>query len=263
MQSGQRNQCLTQLINKRNADRAEYFRPGLCLELFGSVNISVTESESFLIDHKTQNDIPHKRIFVHMVTFFKCVSIQKDIPVHGMPDQIDIAMGTRAFCICTVTALFTKKSTTLSPWTKEKGPKIPGKVRTEPELPSSGSSRHHGSQATADVADHIELNLFSLSGTKNPPFFVEDKVKDNLVLELMAPSLGLCTPVKAVDKPLRLGSHRTGADDPQQEFKSVHGSISFSVHGQRKIEYARIWAVILDEVLPLDFIGCVDVLSER
>lgn len=263
MQSGQRNQCLTQLINKRNADRSEYFGPGLCLELFGSVNISVTKSKSFLIDHKTQNDIPHKRIFVHMVTFFKGVSIQKDIPVHGMPDQIDIAMGTRAFCICTVTALFTKKSTTLSPWTKEKRSKIPGNIRTESELPSSGSSRHHSSQASADVADHIELNLFSLSGTKNPPFFVEDKVNDNFVLELMVPPLGLCASVEAVDKPLHLGRHGSGPDAPKQKFKSIHGLVSFSVQGKGKIEYACIRAVILDEVLPLDFIGCVDVLSER
>lgn len=262
-QSYQRNQSLIPLVNIRNVDRAEYVRLGLCLELLRSENISVSEPESFLVDNETQNDIANKGMLIHAVTFLKSVAIQKNISQHGMPDQIHVAVDSRLFCICSVIDLLIEKSTALSAGTKEKRPEIPGEIRTEPELPSCGHRRHHGSQAPAGMAYQINLNFILLSRPENPPFFVENKVNDNFILELMVPSLGLCAPVEAVDKPLHLSSQGTRSDNPQQKFKRIHGLIFFSVQGQGEIGYARIRAVVCDKVLTFDVVRRVDVLPER
>jgi hypothetical protein len=163
MKSFHSYQCLIPSINIRNIDRTENLGLGLRLELFGSVHIGIAESEPVFADYKTQNNIADKGIFIHTVAFLKSVSIQKDIPIHGMTDKINETVDSRALCACSLIGLFVKKHTALSARTKEKRPKILRKIRAEPELPSSGRCCHHRPQAASKMADQITPNFFHTS----------------------------------------------------------------------------------------------------
>lgn len=106
MKSCQCYQCLILSINIANVDRAEYLGLRLCFELFGAEHIGIAKSESFYTGHKTKDDITHKRIFIHPVTFLKSITIQENIPSHGMPVQIDKSVETRSLCAWWMIDLF-------------------------------------------------------------------------------------------------------------------------------------------------------------